>query len=213
MSTLIYSVREDHPQQAGRSEQDRRRVNLVIILVAVAMGPGVFLLDRLVGAVTWRSFLAEALSLCLYAAVAVWYALRGHTRTAWHVAGMVYLVGLAITGLVGVFTRQGLSTLLVDSPRANEPILLAGVVMLLFLPLIGVGARRFPTDANRISLGPAYPRSRLGLYILVSAATDLLIGFHFWLTAKMAGVDGVDGAKPACERTKAKHELGRANAV
>jgi hypothetical protein len=194
MSTLIYSVREDRSEQIGQSEQDRRQVDLVIILVAAAIGPGLFLVDRLVGTVAWRSFLTEALSLCLYAATAVWYALRARTGVVWRVAVMVYLGGLVTMGLVGVLTRRGLSTPLVGSPRANEPILLAGVVMLLFLPLLGWVARHYPGETARIGFGPVHPRSRMVLYISAGLAAGLLISFHFWLTAKTAGVDF--GPKP-----------------
>lgn len=189
MSTLIYSVREDRPQHTERKKADRRWVNLAIILVAVAIGPGVFLVDRLVDTVAGRAFLSEAFSLCLYAAVAVWYALRRRPGTVWRVALMVYGGGLAIMGLVGFFTKRGLTDLMVDSPRASEPILLAGVAMLLFLPLIGRIAQRYPIDMNRIGLGPVYPRSRLRLFILAGLTTGLLIGVHFLLTTQVVGMD------------------------
>jgi hypothetical protein len=163
-------------------------VNVAIILVAVAIGPGVFLVDQLVDSVAWRAFLSEAFSWCLYAAVAVWYGLRRRPGTAWRVALMVYGGGLAIMGLVGIFTKRGLTDLMVESPRASEPILLAGVAMLLFLPLIGRIAQRYPIDMNRIGLGPVYPRSRLRLYILAGLTVGLLIGVHFWLTTKAVGM-------------------------
>jgi hypothetical protein len=214
VSTLIYSAREDASEQTVHIQQDRRQVRLVIILVAVAIGPGVFLVDRLAGTVAWRSFLAEALSLCLYAAVAVWYGLRQGPRIAWRVALMVYLVGLVVMGLVDFSTKQGLSTLLVNSPRANEPILWAGVLMLCFLPLLGWVAWRYPTRMNRVGFSLVYPlprraaewdldeaqnsielarvksfRRSLGVHILVGLVVGLLIGCHFWLTTKTAGMN------------------------
>jgi hypothetical protein len=102
---------------------------------------------------------------------------------------LVYVGGLAIMGLVGFLTKRGLMGLLVDSPRASEPILLAGLAMLLFLPLVGRIAQRYPTDMNHIGVGPVYPRSRLRLYILAGLATGLLIGLHFWLTTTAVGMD------------------------
>jgi hypothetical protein len=149
----------------------------------------VFLVDRLVDTVAWRSFLSEALSFCLYAAAVVWYAFRSRPRTGWRMAVMVYLVGLAVMGLVSLFTKRGLRTLLVDSPRANEPTLLAGVVMLMFLPLFGWIARRYPFEMGQVGLGPVYPRSRLGLFITAGLAAGTLIGLHFWLTTRAVGMD------------------------
>lgn len=189
MSTLIYSVREDWAEQIAHSEQDRRRVRLAILLVAVAIGPGVFLMDRLGGSVTWRAFLAEALSLCLYAAAAVWYGLRFQPRRIWRVALLVYVIGLVIMGVVDYATKRGLSVLLVDSPRAKEPVLWAGGLMLLYLPLLGWVAWRYPDAMARLGFGLSRPVARLGLFLLAGLGAGLLIGFHFFLTAKTAGMD------------------------
>jgi hypothetical protein len=188
VSTLIYSVREDWSEQATQIEKDRRRVGRAVILVGAAIGPGVFLADRLAGTVAWRSLLGEALSLCLYGAVAVWYGLRQRSGSARRVALMVYLVGLVIMGLVDLATKRNLSTLLVNSPRANQPILWAGGLMLFFLPLIGWVAWRYPVEMNRVGLGFFYPLGRLGTYILAGLGVGLLIGFHFWLTLRTAGM-------------------------
>lgn len=189
MSTLIYSVRNDGAEHEARTRQDRRRVSRFIILMAVAIGPGVFLADRLAGTVAWRSFLGEALSLCLFAAVAVWYGLRLRAGTAWRVALTVYLVGLLVIGMVDFTTKRGLSGLLVDSPQAKEPGLLVGVLLLLFIPLLGGVARYYPSEMSRIGFSASGPISRLGLLSLVGLGVGLLIGFHFWLTAKTAGID------------------------
>jgi hypothetical protein len=189
VSTLIYTVRKDWSEETARSEQDKRRVHTIFILVAIAIGPGVFLVDRLAGSVAWRSFLAEALSLCLYAAVAVWYALRYQPGTARRTAFLVYLVGLVIMGLVNLITKSGLTELLVDSSRANETILLAGALMLLFLPALTWVARRYPIDTDRIGLSLTHPFSRLRSHLFVGLGVGLLIGFHFWLTAKTAELD------------------------
>jgi hypothetical protein len=191
---LIYSVREDWAQQVAHSERDRRRVRLAILLVAVAIGPGVLLVERLVGSVAWRSFLAEALSLCLYAAVAVWYGLRFHPRQVWRVALWVYVLGLAIMGVVDYGTKRGLGVLLVDSPRADDPILWAGALMLLFLPLLGWVVWRYPGEMARLGFGLVRPFSRLAGLILAGLGVGLLVGFHFWLTTKTAGMEL--GVKP-----------------
>ena len=189
MSTLIYSVRTDWPEQAVRIQRDRQRVRRAILLVAVAIGPGVFVADRLAGTVAWRSFAGEALSLCLYAAVAVWYALRHDPRKAWRVASLVYVTGLAIMGVVDFSTKRGLSALLVDSPRANEPILWSGALMLLFVPSLVWVARRYPLEMSGVGFGRGHSLSRLGVYVLAGLGVGLLTGFHFWLTAKSAGIE------------------------
>jgi hypothetical protein len=189
LSTLIYSVRQDWPEQAVRIEQDRRRVSRAIILVVFAIGPGVFLADRLIGTVAWRSFAAEALSLCLYAAVAVWYGLRHQPRNALRVALLVYVVALAIMGVVDFSTKRGLSTLLVDSPRADEPVLWFGALMLLFVPLLGWVAWRYPAEMSGVGFGRGHSLSRLGVYVLAGLGVGLLTGFHFWLTARSAGME------------------------
>lgn len=198
VSTLIYSVREDWSEQEARSERDRRQVRLVVILVAVAIGPGVFLVDRLADTVAWRSFLAEALSLCLYMAVAVWYGLRlpilmGDARdrpgAARQAPLAVYLVGLSIMGLVDFSTKRDLNVLLIDSPRANEPILWAGAAMLSFILLLGWMAWRYPIEMRRVGLGLVRPLLRLSGYILAGLGIGLLISLHFWLTAKCAGME------------------------
>jgi hypothetical protein len=189
VSTLIYSVREDWAQQIAHSEHDRRRVCWAILLVAVTIGPGVFLVDRLVGSVAWRAFLAEALSLCLYAAVAVWYGLRFHPGRGWRVALLVYVIGLAIMGVVDYGTKRDLGVMLVDSPRADEPILWAGALMLLYLPLLGWVTWRNPGAMQRLGFSPVRPFSRLVSLILAGLGVGLLIGFHFWLTTKTAGMD------------------------
>jgi len=189
MSSLIYSVRDDGTGQAHWPGNDRRQVNLAVGLVILAIGPGVFLADRLVGTVAWRAFLAEALSLCLYAAMSVWYALRRWPETARRMAFLVYVIGLSIMGVVDVVTKRGLSESLVDSTRADDPILLAGVLMLLFLPLIGWVVWRHPVEMGRIGIGRVYPRSRLALFVLVGLGVGLLVSAHFWLTAKIAGMD------------------------
>jgi hypothetical protein len=158
------------------------------MLVAVAIGPGVFVVNRLAGTVAWGSFLTEALSLCLYAAVAVWYGMRYRPRIAWRVALTVFLAGVVIMGAVDFITKRGLSTLLVDSPRAGDSILWAGVLMVFFIPLLGWIAWRYP-EMRRVGLDFVHPPSRLGWYALVGLGVGLLIGLHFWLTARAAGLE------------------------
>jgi hypothetical protein len=156
--------------------------------VAVAIGPAVFVVDRLTGTVAWGAFLTEALTSCMYAAVAVWYAMRYRRGTAWRAALMVYFAGLVIMGAVVFITKQGLSTPLVDSPRAGDSILWVGLLMVAFGPLLGWIAWRYP-DMRRVGLGVVYSRSRLGWYALVGLAVGLLIALHFWLTARAAGIE------------------------
>lgn len=196
VSTLIYSVRQDRSGQPAPVASDRRRVYSAIILVAVASGPGVLLVNRL-DSIAWRSFLAPALSWCLYAAVAVWYGLRalasaGHTRararTMWREVLVVYGVGLFIMAVVDLVAQRGLSQPLVDSPRAGEPVLSVGVLMLLFVPLLAWVGWRYPAEMRRRGLSLIHPLPQLGQYVLIGLGVGLLIGFHFWLTAKTVGL-------------------------
>ena len=192
MSTLIYSARKERATRLSPVvRRDQQRVYGVIILVMMAIGPGVFLVERLAGTVAWRSFGAEALSICLYITVAVWYGLRH--QVAWRAALAVYLTALGIMALVGL-ARQGLSAPLVDSSRANDPILWVGALMVCFVFLIGWLARRYPNEMRQVGLYFGPPRSRLVEYVGVGLGIGLLISLHFWLTTRAASMDMV--AKP-----------------
>jgi hypothetical protein len=61
--------------------------------------------------------------------------------------------------------------------------------MLLFLPALAWVARRYPIDTDRIGLSLTHPFSRLRVFLFVGLGVGLLIGFHFWLTAKTAEID------------------------
>lgn len=188
MSTLLYSERKNWSEETAQLKREQRRVSFAIVLVAMAIGPGVFVVDRLAETVAWRSFLFEALSLCLYAAVAVWYGLRRDLRRAWRVSLLVYLASLAIMGSVDYITKRGLSVELLDSARATDPILLAGGLMLLFVPLLGGIAWRYP-DMQRMRLGLFQRLPHLDRYVLIGLGASLAIGVHFWLTTKVAGLN------------------------
>jgi hypothetical protein len=189
VSTLIYSVRDVDKAPDTPSGRERGKIDWIIFLVVIAVGPGVFLVNRLIDTVAWRSFLTEGLSLCLYAAVAVWYAMRRQPKRAWRLALAVYIAGLLIMGLVHIAAKRGLSVPLVESERASEPRLLIGVLMLLFLPLLGSVARWYPIEMSRI--GFSFPNSQRRLFLFISAGlgVGVLIGLHFWLTARVAGMN------------------------
>jgi hypothetical protein len=190
VSTLIYSVRTDETKQQSLVERDRRQVYGAIILVAMAIGPGVFLVEHLIGTVAWRSFLAEALSLCLYAAVAVWYGLRHRPKVAWRVALAVYVIGLGIMGFVDYHAKQGQSVLLVDSPLARESILFwIGLLMACFVPLLGWMVWRYPHEMRQIGLCFDLPCSHLFRYIGGGLGISLLVCLHFWLTTRAIGME------------------------
>jgi hypothetical protein len=189
VSTLIYSVREDWSNETARFEEDRRRVDRAILFVAFAAGPGVFFVDRVVDSVAWRSFVSEALSLCLYGAIAVWYSLRRRPGTQKRrITLLVYLVSLAVMATVDLITKQGLTGPLVDSPRANEPILWAGALMLVFVPALAWLAWRYPVDMSRIGFSLRLSRQILMRFALAGLGMGLLIGLHFWLTIRSAGL-------------------------
>jgi hypothetical protein len=184
VSTLIYSVREWGDEQISPVVRDRRQIYGAIVLVTLAIGPGVWLVERLVDTVAWRSFLSEALSLCLYGAVAVWYGLRHRPQTAWRAALTVYLLGLGIMGLVDLLTKSGQDTLLVQSSQAKDSILWVGVLMLGFIPLLGWMARHYPAEMPRVGLN----RFRLPLHVAVGLVAGALICIHFCLAASQAGM-------------------------
>jgi hypothetical protein len=190
VSTLIYSVQTDEIKQQSLVEQDRRQVYGAIILVAIAIGPGVFLVENLIGTVAWRSFLAEALSLCLYAAVAVWYGLRRRPKVAWRVALAVYVIGLGIMGLVDYLTKQGQSVLLVDSTLTSESILFwIGSLMVCFVPLLGWVVWRYPHEMRQVGLYFGLSRSHLLRYIGGGLGIGFLVCLHFWLTTRTIGME------------------------
>jgi hypothetical protein len=190
VSTLIYSVQTDEIKQQSLVEQDRRQVYGAIILVAIAIGPGVFLVENLIGTVAWRSFLAEALSLCLYAAVAVWYGLRHRPKVAWRVALAVYVIGLGIMGLVDYLAKQGQSVLLVDSTLTGESILFwIGSLMVCFVPLLGWVVWRYPREMRQVGLYFGLSRSRLLRYIGGGLGIGFLVCLHFWLTTRAIGME------------------------
>ncbi len=192
MSTLTYFVQQDWDQRTAQKRRDQRRVTAVIFGVALATTVGVGLADRLAGSVAWRSFISEAFSLCLYAAGAVWYALRDRPRVAWRTGLLVYLAGLLLMGVTDVITKRGAGGQnFLESSKSGDLVAFAGVLMGLYLPLIVWVAGRYPDEMRRIGLF----FSRLKLRLLVGAATGLLIGAHLLVAAYLAGMEL--GLKPA----------------
>jgi hypothetical protein len=152
------------------------------------------LADRLAGSVAWRSFISEAFSLCLYAAVTVWYALRDRPRVAWRTALLVYLAGLALMAVTDLITKRGAGgENFLESSNSSDSIAFVGVLMGLFIPLIFWIAGRYPDEMRRIGL--SFTRTRLRLHLLVGAAVGLLIGGHLLVAAYLAGMEL--GFKPA----------------
>ena len=188
MSTLIYTVREDDAEEIARLERDRRRLAWAILVVAVTSGLGVYLAEHLADSPAWRSFLVDALSLCVYAAVAVWYALRHRPRIAWRSAGAIYAAGLLVMGTVNLMTKGGLGTQLGQRPSARTSDLLTGALMLAFIPLLGGLAWRFPIEMRRIGLGVHFEGSHRAPYLLAGLGVGLFIGLHFWFTAGATGI-------------------------
>lgn len=186
MSTLAYFVRDDWEQRTAQMRRDQRQVAALILAVAIATTVGVGLADRLAGSVAWRSFISEAFSSCLYAAAAVWYALRDHPRRAWCLALIVYIAGLTVMALTDLVTKRGVSgATFLESARSGELVTLAGVSMGLFIPIVGWVVRRYPDEMRRIGMGLARLRVRLA----VGAVAGLLIGVHLLVAAYLAGME------------------------
>jgi len=181
MSVQAFHVSEEWSQITRRMYRERVYVGVAILAVVVVSTGLVAVFDRLPLSVAWASFTVEAVSLCLYGAVAVGYALY-HRARVWAIAAGVYGIGLALMAVTDWLTKSGLSMLPVDSPRARSPILYAGVVMLLYWGVLIWLMRRFPDEMRTIGLTGA----RWGAWAVVGLLTGLVLGGHLLFTATTA---------------------------
>ncbi|MDH7474532.1 MAG: CPBP family glutamic-type intramembrane protease [Anaerolineae bacterium] len=183
MSVQAFHVSEDWSQISSQMRRERLYAGLVILVVVIFSTALVAVFDRLALSVAWSSFLVEAVSLCLYGAVAIGYALRPHARMRIIAAG-VYGAGLVLMAVTNWLTKSNLRVRLVDSPRAQNPVLYAGIIMLLYwVVLIGL-TRRFPAEMRKIGLTGV----RWAAWSVVGALTGLILGGHLLFTATTAGL-------------------------
>jgi hypothetical protein len=184
MSVQAFHVSEEWSQITRQMRRERVYWGLTILAVAVVSAVSVAALDRLPFSVAKASFSAEAVSLCLYGAVAIGYALRRRAEALIMTIG-VYGAGLAIMAVTDWLTKSGLSVRLADSPRAQSPVLYAGAVMLLYWGVLIWVTRRFPDEVRKIGL----TRERWGAWAVAGLITGLALGTHLLLTVvKAAGM-------------------------
>jgi hypothetical protein len=181
-STLKIRVRDDWAIIEQRSTQDARRSLILLISVAAFSALATAAVDHFVlSSEAIRSFLVEAASLCLYGAVAVWYALR-RRQERWHVAGLTYAFLLAVMALVDYLCKRGLRDTFVDSGQVDNPILYAGLLMVLYpLPFLWL-IRRYPAEARSIGLYMARP----GLWIAAGLLSAAVLSGHFLFTGLLS---------------------------
>ncbi len=181
MSVQAFHVSEDWAQITRRMCRERVYTGMAILAVVAVSTGLVAMFDRLPLPVAWSSFTVEAVSLCLYGAVAIGYALR-HRAEVWAVTAGVYGAGLALMAVTDWLTKSNLSVLLVDSPRVQSPVLYAGVVMLLYWGVLIWLIRRFPDEMRAIGLSGA----RWGAWAVAGLITGLILGGHLLFTVTTA---------------------------
>lgn len=181
-STLNIRIRDDWEAIEQRSTRDARRSLLLLISVAVFSALATAAVDHFVlSSEAIRSFLVEAVSLCLYGAVAVWYALR-RRQERWLVAGLTYAFLLVVMALVDYLSKRGLRGTFVNSGQVANPILYTGLLMGFYpLPFVWL-IRRYPTEARSIGLYTARP----GLWIAVGLLSAAVLSGHFLFTGLMS---------------------------
>jgi hypothetical protein len=177
-STLNIRVRDDWETIEERAQREASRSLILLVSIALFSAVATAAVDHLVlSTEAIRSFLVEAASLCVYGAVAVWYALR-RRRERWRAAGLTYAFLMAVMALVDYLSKRGLSDTFVDSGQVANPILYTGLLMVLYpLPFLWL-IRRYPAEARSIGLYLARP----GLWITAGLLSAALLSGHFLFT-------------------------------
>lgn len=180
-STLNIRVRDDWKTIEQQASRDARRSLILLVSVAAFSALATAAVDRFIlSSEALRSLLVEAASLCLYGAVAVWYALR-RRRERWRVAGMTYAFLVAVMALVDYLSKRGLHDTFVDSGQVGNPILYTGLLMGLYpLPFLWL-VRRYPAEARSVGLYLARP----GLWIGAGLLSAAVLSGHFLFTGLM----------------------------
>ncbi len=187
MSALVYTVRDDWVERTERLRQERRRTTGVIFLVAVLSIAGVGIVDRMGWPTVITSITAEAFSLCLYLAAAIWYGLRHRPRQARRWTFFAYVVGLGVMIGSDLLTKGGLQGELLRSPRASSLRLLWGGIMLLFWGIVAFAVKKKPEAMRRVGLDFRHWRAQ----VPVGASVGLLIGSHLLAIIALSGLDSL----------------------
>lgn len=181
MSVQAFRVREEWLQITRRMHRERVFTGIAILAVVVVSTGAVAVFDRLPLSVAWSSFTVEAVSLCLYGAVAIGYALR-HRAERWAVTAGVYGAGLVLMAMTDRLTKSGLSVALVDTPRVQHAVLCIGVIMFLYWGVLIWVMRRFPDEMQTIGL----PGARWAAWAAIGLIAGLMLGGHLLFTAATA---------------------------
>ncbi|MCR4407409.1 MAG: CPBP family glutamic-type intramembrane protease [Anaerolineae bacterium] len=178
-STLNIQVRADWNIIEQQARRDAHRNLIILVSIAAFSALATAFVDHFVWtSEALRSFLVEAASLCLYGAVAVWYALRRKPER-WRVAGTTYAFLLAVMALVDYLTKRGLHDTFVGSGQVANPILYIGLLMAFYpLPFFWL-IRRYPAEARGIGLYLTRP----GLWIGAGLLSAAVLSGHFLFTS------------------------------
>ena len=180
--TDVIFVRKDREAIAQEMQRDQRRILRVVVTVMLLATVGVFLTLSLQMDKAIESFVAEALSLGLFLAAAVWYAFR-QRADRWRKAIAVYFWFLLIMFINDRVIKSGLYDELANSPRVHTPILYVSLSLLLIwlVPLWLV--RAYPTQARAIGLD----FRRLGHQILYGTLGASILIAHLLVTLLYSG--------------------------
>ncbi len=176
-------VRKDWTTVTQEMERDRRRITIVgaVVMILATAGVLVTLSQRMDKGL--ESFISEALSLGLFLAVPVWYALR-HRADGLRKAVAVYLLFLVVMLINDWVIKRGLDSELVNSALANDPLLYVSISMLLIwlIPLWLI--RAHPAQAHSIGLASR----RAGRQILHGSLGAIILILHLWTTLRYSGL-------------------------
>lgn len=175
-------VREDWEAITQRMGVERQRMLWRILGIVAISATLLWVIQRLPLSVAWDAFLGEMVSLNLYLAAGVWYALR-FRRGALRVAAVTYSGLALITALSNYLTKAGLPLPFAEgAPHAGSG-LYRGVVMMLVWPLLGLLMRRYPDGMRGLGLNFSTP-GRQVLYGLLGAT---VIAAHLIFTGHYSG--------------------------
>ncbi|HDN79849.1 MAG: hypothetical protein DRI61_03130 [Chloroflexi bacterium] len=180
MSTLAFLVNEDAELVERQLTEERRYARFLGILTLVVAALVVGVTERTVNSIALSAFISEVGSLCLYLFAPMWFILwRRMGKRAFRYSLAVYAFSVAVMALVDYTTKMGLTKPLHISPRAEDPILMLGFLMLLpWAPFLLV-ARKYPSEARRVGLCFSRWAENIGIGLLAGLA----LGVHLLTVA------------------------------